>query len=172
MDIMLELQENIIGENFYGLLDLCFEVSTYFSFIANPIKEYRESKNHTNFLKKLEPFYIKSKIVNHWHRHYYLTKENARTVYLFRADEKAKEIIRNEFDNLFLNKLINGRYNLADLPEDLCFFINNKMFLGTVSHADIATAYPFNDEICEALLKLGKWEVVEYSDKEQIILDL
>jgi len=46
------------------------------------------------------------------------------------------------------------------------------MFLGTVSHADIATAYPFNDEICEALLKLGKWEVVEYSDEEQIILDL
>lgn len=172
MDIMLELQENIRGEKFFELLDLCFKVSTYFSLTASPIEEFRNSKNHTDFLKKLEPFYIKSKRVNHWHRHYYLTEENARTVHIFRADEEAKDIIKSKFNNLLLHILINGRYSLGDLPEDLCFFIDNKMFLGTLSHEHYATAYPYNDEICEALLKLGKWKIVEYSDEEQIILDL
>ncbi|HEY8361987.1 MAG TPA: hypothetical protein VIK77_03770 [Tissierellaceae bacterium] len=172
MDIMLELEENIKNEKFYKLLDLCFKVSTYFSFTENSLEKFVKSENHANFLKKLEPFFVKSYKVNHWHAHYYISKGNERNVYIFRIDDLAKQVIKDEFDNIFLLKEINGKKNFTDLPEDLCFFLNKKLFLGTVTHGFICTAYPFSEKIYKDLLELGKWKTVKYSDEEQIMLDL
>lgn len=172
MNIMLELQKNIELENFYNLLDLCFEVSTCFSFTENGVIEYAKSEGHKNFIKEFEPFLIKSMKVTHWHS-YCVTESNKKRVYLYKSDKEAKRLIENNFDNLFLEERVNGDFTgIKDLPEDLCFFINDKLFLGTSSHAGICTAYPFSNEIYEALQRLGKWEKVPYSAEEQIILDL
>lgn len=172
MDKMLRLQNNIELDSFNRLLDLCFEVSTYFSFTENGVREYSRSKKHEDFIREFKPFLIQSKEITHWH-YYYVPDYNKKTVYIYKADKEAKNIIEKNFDNLFLEERVNGKLiSIKDLPEDLCFFIDNKLFLGTVSHEGICTVYPPTDEICEAILQLGEWEIVKYLDEEQIILDL
>lgn len=172
MDKMLKLKKNIEFEVFYRLLDLCFEVSTFFSFTENGVAEYAELLEYKNFLKELEPFLVESIKVTHWH-HYYVPDYNKKNIYIYNADKKAKRIIKNNFNNLFLEDKINEIItSIKALPEDLCFFYDNKLILGTVSHEGICSVYPHTDEIYKAFLQLGEWEIVDYSDEEQIILDI
>ena len=44
------------------------------------------------------------------------------------------------------------------LPEDLCFFSQGKLWLGTSSHEYHASAYPRSRNEAEALLALAPWQ--------------
>lgn len=79
MDEMLKLQENIELNNFTKLLDLCFELSSYFSFTKNINFSIEEREARAKFLKELEPFYVRTIITQHWHC-YYVPPENAKEV--------------------------------------------------------------------------------------------
>ena len=60
---------------------------------------------------------------------------------------------------------------MLDLPEDLCFFINDRLLLGTVSHEYLCYAYPPTDEIEKKFMKLGNWVKVDYCESEHIQLE-
>ncbi|MEA5083665.1 MAG: hypothetical protein VB018_05870 [Lachnospiraceae bacterium] len=170
MDEMLKLQENIELNNFTKLLDLCFEISSYFSFTKNIDFSIEERETRAKFLKELEPFYVKTIKTQHWHC-YYVPPENVKEVYLFKTDMNAKPIIQKYFDNIFLEERnysgdIVGEFK--PVPEDLCFFYQNKLLLGTVSHENICYAYPHSEQLMVEFEKLGYWKRVLFSDEEQV----
>lgn len=171
MDEMLKLQENIELNNFTKLLDLCFKISSYFSFTKNIDFSIEEREARAKFLKELEPFYVKTIITQHWHC-YYVPPENAKEVYLFKTDMNAKLIIQKYFNNIFLKELNSdgtlGKYK--PVPEDLCFFYQNKLLLGTVSHENICYAYPYSEQLMVEFEKLGHWARIPFSDKEQVTI--
>jgi len=168
---MLQLKKNITGSCFTAFLDLCFKYSTYFSFTQNPVKEYAESSDHINFLEKFSQFYVKTIETRHWHC-YYVPEGYNKKVYLFNVDRKAQDYIKEYFDNLYLIDF-NGENpgGFSIFPQDLCFFVGNKLFVGTVSHEDICNVYPFSEQVKKELLLLTKWNLVEDRKEEQIMLD-
>jgi len=191
---MLSLQKNIEGKQFYKLLDICFSVSSYVTFTKNQwISE--NFKDHDCFLNEIKPFYLETINPEHWYRMYGSEENPLEEVYLYKTDEKLKEIIQKYHDNLFLRERNfekpardvevdelfeeiqlewpDGSITLAELdeddgwgdiknlPEDMCFFIRNELFLGTLSHEDVCEAYPPSNEIKEKLLECGDWEEIE-----------
>lgn len=171
MDEMLKLQENIELNNFTKLLDLCFQVSSYFSFTKNKVFSTAAREARTKFLQELEPFYVKTIVTQHWHC-YYVPPENAKEVYLFKTDMNVKPIIQKYFDNIFLEERNSGGTlgKFKPVPEDLCFFYENKLLLGTVSHENICYAYPYSEQIMVEFEKLGDWERIPFSDEEQVTI--
>jgi len=79
-----------------------------------------------------------------------------------------EEVIREYFDDFTMENLKESDIwgNVKDLPEDICFFIEDKLFLGTVSHENICDVYVPSEEIKKQLLKLGEWDV---GNKEEFV---
>lgn len=171
MNEMLMLRKNIELNNFIKLLDICFEISSYFSFTKNKIFSIAESEARAKFLQELEPFYVKTIITQHWHS-YYVPPENAIEVCLFKTEINAKLIIKKYFDNIFLEERNSDGTlgKLKPVPEDLCFFYQNKLLLGTVSHENICFAYPHSEQLMVKFEKLGEWERILFSDEEQVTI--
>lgn len=169
MSKTLILEDNIEGTKYHQLLDICFNLSTYFSFT----KRHFHTKNsvYLKFLKDLAPSYIKTEFTWHWFSYYLYSKEPLE-VCLYHADSKRKDVIKKYFNNLFQeDESMNGKSrNIKNLPEDLCFFKDNQLLLGTVSHAWICFAYPPTDIIADQFKPLGKWKEGDFSE-EQIFLN-
>lgn len=170
---MLRLIKNIENDNFSRLLDLCFKYSSYFSFTKNGYESIANGITHINFIRDMSPFYIKTIQTQHWHC-FYVPQENTLEVYLYKANEQAKAIIQNYFDNIFLRyRNSNGTLeDVKDTPEDLCFFLDNKLLIGTVSHEDICYVYPPTKQVSEEFKKIGKWQEIEYLQEEHISIQI
>lgn len=167
---MLKLDENILENEFNSFLDVCFKYSTYFTFTQNGYKVYAKSSEHNLFLEELSPFLVKKIKTHHWHCHY-VPKGYLINVYLYRADIEAKEIIKSHFNNLYLKEQLENKIgNVSKLPEDLCFFIGNKLFVGTVSHEAMCHVYPPEEIIGNKICQLGNWTNLDNLIEEQINL--
>ena len=187
---MLSLRRNIEEENFNKLLDICFCVSSYVTFTQN---RWGNADNHNKFLNEIKPFYLKTIKTKDWYC-MHVPSNNPLEVYVYKADERVKLIIQKYYDNLFFREGIVDKPlsisdeevireyfddftmenlkesdiwgNVKDLPEDICFFIEDKLFLGTVSHENICDVYVPSEEIKKQLLKLGEWDV---GNKEEFV---
>lgn len=169
MDKMMRLKNNIKGEKYRQLINICFMLSTYFSFTKpNFCKKDRAYKN---FLHDLDEYYYQTFFTSHWFC-YYVPESTPLEIYLFRADNNIKHVFMKYFDNLFQQERnLDGTWgNVKNLPQDLCFFMGNKLLLGTVSHEDICYVYPPTNEIANQFLQLGNWTDESYFSKEQISL--
>ena len=160
--------------DYKNLINLCFNVCSFFSFTKY---RGRLDKNdmiaHKNLLDKLKNFYIKTIFAKHWFC-YYTNEKAPLEIYVFKADEEAKDIILNDSNNLFLRDNNTLNENLRKGPEDICFFIENRLFLGTVSHEEICFAFPPSDDIYNKIMVTGDWNISNrfYDDmKEQINLN-
>lgn len=149
--------------NFQGLLDLCFERSSYFSLTSHT--PYEKEAIYTALLNELNPFYIKAFDTNRWFCYFTLGGTIERL--LFSTNLQTKVILQRYFDRLFLDKTTHH----SGL-EDLCFFYGNKLLLGTVSHEHICHVYPPDDLICQKFKQLGDWEEVAYSPDEHITIEI
>ena len=177
MNKLLQLKETEIIEydRFDAFFDLCFEVSDYFSFTTRNFHN-QDEEDYKNFLQELQPFFVKKFETLHWFC-YYIQKNQSLEVNVFRSDNQAKSIIRKYFDNIFLhhcsqNVSFDGAVKKA-MPEDLCFYIKNMLFIGTVSHACICYMFPPNDEVKNRFERICKWEILDYEKEkdEQCCID-
>ncbi len=167
---MLKLNANIKEIEFNSFLDICFKYSSYFTFTQNGYTKYAKSQEHILFLEELTPFLIKRIKTHHWHC-YYVPKGYLIHVFLYKVDMEAKEIIKKHFNNLFLKEQMNNKLGeVSKLPEDLCFFIEDKLFVGTVSHEEICHVYPPGDQIYNEIHQLGDWTILDHLIEEQINL--
>jgi hypothetical protein len=93
---------------------------------------------------------------------------------LFIAESYAKPILEEHIDNLFqYERCPDGTLgNIKNLPEDLCFFMQNELLLGTISHEGICYAYPPSEQISDSLKKLGDWQEVDYIKEEHITINV
>ena len=166
----IKLINNIQYEKFNNLIDICFSCCSYFTFTKNRWPGYASDSRHIAFIEKLEKQYIKMLNVNHWHCNY-VPPGYSMEILVYKTEDIAKEIIKCNFDNIYLKLNTENSVNsINPLPEDLCFFIENSMFLGTVSHESICFAYPPSEKVGDALKEVGDWREVDYLEEEHIKL--
>lgn len=171
MSKMISLRSNICGEQYNQLIDICFDLSTHFSFTKRSF--HKEDGLYKKFIEDLTPSYKRTLLTSHWFC-YYVSQSTPLEIQLFSTDNNMREIIKNYFDNLFQREWnaneVTG--NIKNLPEDLCFFTDSKLLLGTVSHEEICYVYPPTKEIANQFIKLGNWEEKSYIPEEHIHIEV
>jgi len=175
---MFSLEENISGNNFIQLLDICFGLSSYLS-LTKPILS--ACQFDVDLCDKIAEDMVEFKIKTIYTRSWFsyviyegTVPKNIFEIYIFKANEQTKEIIKKYYNNLFFDiKDIEERRKTIML-EDICFFKNKKLFLGTVSHEYICSLYTddIDDENKSKLLSLAKWKEKKDRKEEQIIIDI
>lgn len=155
------------GKNFEKFIDLLFDNSDSFS-----LSNSRWFNANNNILQiELEPYLIKKYNTLKWFGYDYSQAPCEDEKYLIRvnmyeANDYTKKILLSHIDDIFLNRLVNGELIDDDLSlEDLNFFINNTLVLGTVSHAMKAILYNNNDSFDELLGDIGNWEKGKENEK-------
>ena len=168
--------ENTIScDEFKALLDICFRHADHFSMNA----DNWNSCTDKSLELELEPFLEKSVMTPVWFGYDMRiapTKEDywELKVMIYRTDPAAKDILLRYFDDIFLRKLSQGD-SFADLNlnlEDLCFFKDSKLFLGTISHESMLFIDAIDPELETFVKNHGKWELLSPENPPYLIVDL
>lgn len=144
--------KTVSQENFRVLLDLCFQYADVFSLTDYP----PEHKGIKNYIDALIPFQVDSLFPNEWFYEHAIGEPFH--VRIYSATEKAKEILLETVEDLFLTPK-NGK---AVFVNDLCFFRNGKAFLGTVTHEYYCLVYCPDYKFERKLKSTGRW--IEVTD--------
>ncbi len=84
----------------------------------------------------LEPFCLSTLTTSHWFC-FYVPEYNKLRVHLYRNCDESARLIERYYGHLFLE----GGGHLSRM-EDICFFRDNTLFMGSVSHENICGIYP------------------------------
>ncbi|MBR0434784.1 MAG: hypothetical protein IJK13_02115 [Lachnospiraceae bacterium] len=156
---MYRTEENIENGQLREFLDVCFSYADVFSLT----KGYFADAETEKMLDRLKPYLIKDIKTTHWFS-YYVMSDNKKHVYIFKVCSESREIVIELYKSLL--------FGMGDEPlEDLCFFRDRKLFLGTVSHERICFLYPVDDEMTLAFKRICDWEEVDDISAEQIVYD-
>lgn len=161
-DDTLETPVTISQECFSEFLQLCFQHADLFS-LNKAVWADCVCKELQN---ELDPFLHKELQTSKWFGYDdSLAPPRDRRqirVHLYRADPAAKEIILKYCSDIFLRKrhnevLEDSRQTL----EDLCFFSDGKLFVGTVSHEYMLCVSPPDKNFENLIKKLGDWKYMQ-----------
>ena len=163
----LILKDRIYGNMFQSFVSYACERSTFFSLTHNRQLIYkRENPRQDIFLKKLMPYKVKSIQCFHWF-HMYTKKTDPIFVDVFHFNEMTAKIILSTYSDLYLGYYSNCEW----MPEDICFFWNDKLWLGTVSHECWCTVFTQGKKKKKELKHFGEWDESE-NDVSSEIIDL
>lgn len=134
--LIYELKNKAIeGDSFSRLLGLCFQHCRYFSFTESQI-----SHADTMFQNRLSQNIYAVISASHWFRHYTLPDNPMRRI-IYHANNETFSILNKHCRRLFLFDGRGSHLSWNQTLEDLCFFANDKLFLGTVSHEYICEVF-------------------------------
>lgn len=154
------LTPNSLGE----ILDLCFQQSEYFSLTLHRLPW------KTNELQvELAPYLHSERKTARWFS-YGTMEYDPLEIFLYSANYNTKAIVAKYYHGLFLDNLSANTLEWKQGFEDLCFFSNNKLIFGTVSHEAICRVYPPNKDFETRLLSIYRHWKTEDDDGEQISL--
>lgn len=157
--------QTIQGKKFESLLDLCFSYADVFSLT----KAVWANNTSTVLEQQLAPFLIRRFQTRDW----FCSKiEDGPPfiVTLYHATKEAKTIIRDTFNDIFLTPTDNCTGAEEPTLEDLCFFADKVLFLGSLTHEYICDVYPLDDQFEEQLCTLGKW--IDFSNGSEHLIRL
>lgn len=121
--------------------------------------------------RTLIPYLLRRLKMTHWFC-YYTTQSNPQHINIYPLNEQTKELLQKHYFGLFLDDW--GKDGKRWIPslEDICFFRNGKLLLGTVSHEHICAAYPEDDKALAQRFKdaVPGWEESNRYAEEQITL--
>ena len=145
MEAFRLLSHNITNDNYKIFLNLCFRYCTQFTLTFH---DYNITSNYP-IKKELEPFYVKTIQTYHWYC--YRTYEYPLSILVYRVNEEAKNILLKYYDNIYCKP----NFNI----EDICFFKNNHIFFGSVSHEEIAHLFlNHQHNQFSQFMKLANWK--------------
>ena len=157
------LNETIRNPNFTKVMELCFADSSFLSFTK--YFGFQESARSKHFDADLQPFLVETMKTIHWHCYHMLDPNRPLEVSIYRATQAVKEIVLNTFGNIYLTDHIK-----PPIAEDICFFRENELLLGTVSHERICHVYPKTEHSLNAFLQSANWEETDFLEEELIRL--
>ena len=143
---------------FADFLTQCFSAADLFSMNLAPWTECVCGEMQT----ALAPFLVKELNMFRWFG-YDQTDAPPRdrrqmSVYLYRADMAARDIILAHADDIFLNHFTDGVWqDSVQTLEDLCFFSQGKLIVGTVSHERLLSVAPPDKAFETYIQTLGDW---------------
>lgn len=141
-------------DNFQNLLDLCFHYASYFSLTIAPW--YTSTK--TDLMTELEPYLMKKIRVQKWFGYDLSLSDRSLDVIIYRATSTTQDILQKYIFDIFLQEDNNGQImqNTQSL-EDLCFFTDTILLLGTVSHEYLCYVNPINETVGQKIITMGNW---------------
>ena len=158
-DYEIDTSMIISGDKFSAFLKKCFDNADLFSFN----EAIWTNCSCKDMQKELEPFLTKEIQVQKWFGYDYAMapEMDRRTirVYLYQADSAAKDSILQYCSDVFLRQNIGGEFmDPVQTLEDLCFFSDGKLFVGTVSHEFLLKVEPPSKDFEDSMKKLGRWK--------------
>lgn len=152
--------ETIQGERFRHFLDMCFEEATSFS-LQKGLWQFADD---VSLEQELAPYELETIYTKKW----FLwdlsdaPEEDSWTMCQkrYRVTEETKKTLNTHFDEIFLGHATGKRATKNYTLEDLCFFKENVLFMGTKSHEFCLYVYPPDEVFEQEIKKLGVWEDV------------
>ena len=142
------------AEALQRLFDVCFDSADAFS-----LSRAAWARQDHTLERALEPYVLRRLRTTRWFC-YYTANSNPQRIALYPLNEQTKSILRAQYRGLFLEDWSGRLPRWVPSMEDLCFFRNGTLLLGTVSHERICMAYPEDGRACAALsgrhLRLGR----------------
>ena len=161
-------------EDFRELLNVCFRHATSFSMS----KVWWDSCTDTSLEEELAPFLDREIKTLVWFGYDFRNPPEGCYgdvhAMIYRAEPAAKVILLRYFDDIFLRKFSKGNssYDLELTLEDLCFFHQTKLFLGTVSHEKMLSVEPIHKELEDFMKTHGKWKLRPPTAPQMLMVDL
>lgn len=154
-------------------LNICFKHTSYITMTVQFDLMRQRSDNRAmlckKFMKEMEPFLIHGFDTTEWYC-YYVTEENKLSINIYHFNEETIQILNSYLDNLFFIEE-NGEWSV--MPQDICFFRKDKtLFLGTVSHENIAEFFLSEEEYNEITIPSGFIEVKNPVSNYNIMLPI
>ncbi|MBQ8370760.1 MAG: hypothetical protein IJY35_12355 [Clostridia bacterium] len=135
-----------IREETAALFDLMFRCSDCFSFTIT--EDFREIapqiQQRKNPLRDaLKPYFVQKFTTYHWYGWFNRELE----IFVYRCCPQTREILAEYCPELFIHS-IKDKYTVIRHPEfeDLCFYQDGRMILGSLSHEYMCTIYPPDDD--------------------------
>lgn len=135
-------QKDKIREETAALFDLMFRCSDCFSFTIN--EDYRgidpQRQQRKNPLRDaLKPYFVQKFSTYTW----YGWVDRELEIFVYRCCPETREILAEYCPELFIQS-IRDHYTVIRHPEfeDLCFYRDGRMTLGSLSHEYMCTVYP------------------------------
>lgn len=162
-------QDHSLYELTAHLYDLCFRYADTFSFT---IQEYWHNlplgmKQRENLLRdRLRPYFVKKFQTYDW----YGWNDSDMEIFVYRCCDETKAILHALCPEIFIRPA-EDRFHRLQYPEfeDLCFYRNGRLLLGTVSHEYMCSIYPPvssegtpDPAFMEELQKVGYWKKCVY----------
>ena len=157
---MFSLTKNLWGQDFVDLISACFDCADVFSLSQN-VWFNVEPERSVHLLQRLSPYHLRYLETNHWFC-YYTPEDRPRKVHLFQITPETRSIVLSAFKKLFFDD------KAWEEPEDICFFRNNRLILGSVSHEQMC--YLYDLDLWQLLRAKNFWECVPDEEAERIIL--
>lgn len=150
------IDNDITGEKFKSFVSYCLKNSTYFSVTFH---DYEENKR-SEIDKKLNKYLKKTIQTYTWYQ--YKTIEKPLHIEIYHSNMFVLDTILKQFDSLFNNQK-NG-------IEDLCFFHEENLIFGSVTHAKIAQLFLESEVEILNFERFAKWRkvVLESRDYEYL----
>ncbi len=165
--------DGIKGDNFVKFLHLCLEHSTMFSMSRRLLPHDRQYRVIPNTVEPaLEPYWVKTLQPSCWCG--YPKKVDNYVQMIYKATEESIGVLAYYYEDVFLTfrpsvqpslpKMPNRRFLFPgerpffwSLYEDLCFWQNDTMIIGTVSHEHICATNRIDDTFASRLSELAVW---------------
>lgn len=158
---MIKIYIDKIDEIYNQLITYAFKKSDAFSLVYScvyPFGKILPNYVEEQFAFRLQPFIIKQILrVKEWPGE--RTKDKNRILNLYKCNKDSKSIL------LSVDKISSFR---GDLPEDLCFFSENKNWFATVNHEGFCLSYDADDEVFFSKLNV---DYVKIREIEKYSLD-
>ena len=156
-----DIPKTIKDEHYKGFLDMCFEHSDSFSL---QVARWAASTDD-NVQEELEPYRIKTMQTLKWFGYDYTNApegdQRPMEVSLYRATAEAKAVLLKCFDDIFLNEKKGDRLvQSTQTVEDLCFFKDEALWVGTVSHENMLCVFPPDEGVVPSLDAFGDWKYI------------
>ena len=158
---MLSLINNLCVEHFAELIDVCFPLADTFSLTKNGWGFDCERSERERVLSLFAPYHIRTLRTLHWFCQC-VPPGYEKEVYLFRATEESKQILLSEYKSIFYEE------NVWTKPEDLCFFKDSRLILGSLAHERICYAYDYEEQFIQKITFQDAWENCRDVFEEQI----
>lgn len=160
-------RNQVDGERFIKFLEICFSHSDAVSFSKRILTGYDNQPSGIEQL--LEPYLIKCLYPQKWYGYPVISDPLAELVYT--ADSETLQIISSCYTDLFLKnkkKLPNTKFDsIGYLPkhasplEDICFWQDKRMLVGSLSHEFICSTNYIDDEFASQLQSAADFTILD-----------
>lgn len=155
---------HMTDKSFRAILDLFFRRCEYFSLTLHNLP------GKTNELEIELAQYLHRKIVTTRWFSYGRMEYNPLEVSLYPVNSSTKTLVYKYYHSFFLDSLPAKSAERKQSFEDLCFFSNGKLILGTVSHEHICRIYPPDKSFKSQLMEIySDWQTIDSDDDGEII---